>query len=245
MIGRIAAARRSLLEGGAPGLDWRLRWSPVCASTETELDRWLTTGGRPPLAVLAGRQRFGHGQLGRPWSSPPGGVWISAALPWPQRSESVAALGPAVAVGLALQLEAIGLTPRLKWPNDLLVEGCKVAGLLPRLRHRGERVRWAQVGVGINGRNRVPPGAISVATALGREALSTVELSARVLAALDWAASNSLAPQRVRREAQRRLELPRGPVPFEGELWQAIGLGLDGALELAQGERRAWMRRLF
>jgi len=247
MAGGTMAALRRLNQGANSGLDWRLRWCPVCASTETELDRWLEKGARPPLAVLAARQVHGHGQRGRAWSSPPGGIWISAALPWPEQAEGTAALGPAVAVGLALQLEALGLLPRLKWPNDLLLDGRKVAGLLPRLRLRGGRIRWAQVGLGLNGHNRVPPGAVSVATALGRGRSpgSTAALGARVLTALDWAARHSLAPERVRFEAQRRLELPIQAVPFEGELWRAVGLGLDGALELARGGRRARMLRLF
>jgi BirA family biotin operon repressor/biotin-[acetyl-CoA-carboxylase] ligase len=58
-----------------------LRVLPVCASTELELERWLTAGAVPPLALLARQQRHGHGQRGRVWHSPPGGVWLSAALP--------------------------------------------------------------------------------------------------------------------------------------------------------------------
>ncbi|MGB7564395.1 MAG: biotin--[acetyl-CoA-carboxylase] ligase, partial [Prochlorococcaceae cyanobacterium] len=158
MIGRIAAARLRRLGPAGPGLPWQLQWRAVCASTELELERSLRSGAAAPLAVLAGHQRFGHGQQGRPWQAPPGGVWISAALPWPAHGDGTAALGLAVAVGLALQLEELGLEPRLKWPNDLLVRGAKVAGLLPRLRRRGEHIRWAQVGLGLNGHNPVPPG---------------------------------------------------------------------------------------
>jgi BirA family biotin operon repressor/biotin-[acetyl-CoA-carboxylase] ligase len=159
------------------GLGWQLRRLPVCASTEIELDRWLLQRqdlGRadeprlqPRLAVQARRQRFGHGQQGRPWLSPPGGLWLSVAFPWAEAMPGSAALGLAVAVGLARQLEALGLPVQLKWPNDLLVQERKLAGLLPRLRLRGQQIRWAQVGVGLNGYNRVPPGAISVAQALG------------------------------------------------------------------------------
>ncbi|MCP9848263.1 biotin--[acetyl-CoA-carboxylase] ligase [Cyanobium sp. Morenito 9A2] len=245
MIGRIAAARHQLRGSACRGLPWRLRRWPVCASTEIELERWLRAGAQPPLAVLSGQQRFGHGQQGRPWQAPPGGVWISAALPWPPQPHGTAALGLAVAVGLALQLEALGLKPRLKWPNDLLLDGAKVAGLLPRLRRRGERIRWAQVGLGLNGHNPVPAGATSVARALGRHRLDTAVLAARVLLALEWAAAQALAPERVRREAEARLLLPTLPVPFEGEWWQAHGLGSDGSLELALGPRRAQLRRLF
>ena len=63
-------------------LPWRLRLVPVCASTEVELSRWLHQGASAPLAVLARRQRHGRGQRQRHWQSPPGGLWLSAALPW-------------------------------------------------------------------------------------------------------------------------------------------------------------------
>ena len=154
-------------------MSWQLRRLPVCASTEIELDRWLEqrqASALPQewLAVAARRQRFGHGQQGRPWLSPEGGLWLSAAIPWAGALPGTASLGLAVAVGLAQQLEALGLAVRLKWPNDLLVGDRKIAGLLPRLRLRGQRIRAAQVGVGLNGCNRVPPRALSVAEATPR-----------------------------------------------------------------------------
>ena len=153
-------------------MSWQLRRLPVCASTEIELDRWLERRqaagmSLQRLAVTARRQRFGHGQQGRPWLSPAGGIWLSAAIPWAGSLPGTASLGLAVAVGLAQQLEALGLAVQLKWPNDLLVGDRKIAGLLPRLRLRGQRIRAAQVGVGLNGCNPVPPGALSVAQALG------------------------------------------------------------------------------
>ena len=75
------------------------------------------------------------------------------------------------------ELEELGLTVRLKWPNDLLPDGRKAAGLLPRLRLRRARVRWAPVGVGLNGRHRLPPGASALS-------LPAPLLAARVLRAL-------------------------------------------------------------
>jgi BirA family biotin operon repressor/biotin-[acetyl-CoA-carboxylase] ligase len=213
---------------------------PVCASTETVLDRSLTAGCQPPLAVLAGRQRFGHGQRGRPWISPPGGVWVSAALPWPACTEQSAALGLAVAVGLALQLEALGLPVQLKWPNDLLVCGHKLAGLLPRQRLRGGRIRSVRVGVGLNGRNRVPTGATSLGQLLGRSSPASAPpaLAARLLAAFDWAVIHAADPEGVRQAAGRRLWQPEGGVIWEGEPWQPLGLSRDGGLLLGLGARR-------
>ncbi|MEB3263273.1 MAG: biotin--[acetyl-CoA-carboxylase] ligase [Synechococcus sp.] len=252
----VLRARRQLHRGAParePLPDWALRCRPVCATTERELEQWLAglppAGSRSPApglrAVLARRQRFGHGQRGRPWQSPAGGVWLSAALPWPP--EASAALPLAAAVGLALELEALGLPVRLKWPNDLLVHGRKIAGLLPRLRRHGAAVRWAQVGVGLNGRNRGPDGAISVAEALpaGVVAPPPALLAARVLRGLEWTAAHALAPQRVWREARQRLLLPEQLILQGGELWQAVDLEPDGALRLRCGERFSRLERQF
>ncbi len=240
------AARRALPErpGLAP-LPWRLRGLPVCASSELELERWLATPRlalRPsltaPLAVVARRQRFGRGQRGRAWISPAGGAWISAALPWPEDLAAAAAPGLAAAVGVAQELEALGLPVRLKWPNDLLVEGQKLAGLLPRLRLRAGRVRWAQVGVGLNGRHRLPPGAAAVS-------LPPAALAARVLRGLEWAVAHGGQAEAVRLAAERRLGLPLPPLWHEGEAWQVEGLANDGRLRLRRGERRLALHRQF
>jgi BirA family biotin operon repressor/biotin-[acetyl-CoA-carboxylase] ligase len=262
LIGRLAAAHRALPDRAeAPALAWRLRALPVCASTETELDRWIAGVGRKaaipdsallerPLAVLARRQRFGHGQQGRPWSSPPGGVWLSAALPWPVEATAAASLALAVAVGLALELEALALPVRIKWPNDLLLVGPegsmgKVAGLLPGLRLRGGRVRWARVGVGLNGRNPVPPGAANLVPLLGVARADPLRLAARVLAGLEWAVAWGERPEAVRVLAERRLLLHPEPVWLAGEAWQPAGLASDGGLVLCRGSQQRVLHRHF
>jgi BirA family transcriptional regulator, biotin operon repressor / biotin---[acetyl-CoA-carboxylase] ligase len=231
----------------------------VCASTEIELARWLAAreaAGRPlpaqgtALVVLARRQRFGRGQQGRCWHSPAGGLWLSAAIPWPSQPGS-AAPGLAVAVGLALQLEELGLRPQLKWPNDLLLEGRKLAGLLPRLRHRGGQVRWAQLGIGLNGRNRVPLGAISLGEALshGRPGChpqaTPRQLERRVLAALAWAVAAADEAESVCNLATARLWRPPAGMEHGGMLWEVEGLELDGRLRLRSGALLTRLQRRF
>lgn len=235
---------------------------PVCGSTEDQLSQWLRTpgddggaGGDQPRAVLARRQRFGHGQRGRAWSSPPGGIWLSASLPWRTDASTGASLSLAVAVGLALELESLGLTVRIKWPNDLLVQNRKIAGLLPRLRLRGDRVVGARVGLGLNGWNRVPAGAINLSEAMAsgrgeamvpgcRERLSSVpDLAARTLRALEWALRAASDGEAVRRAAEARLLPGAEPVIVDGEAWEPIGLDRDGALRvLRQGTERRLVR---
>ncbi len=258
VIGAIAAAHRRFdPELAVPVLPWRLCGLPVCASTEAELDRLVRQSTPAPLAVIARRQTRGHGQAGRLWCSPPGGVWLSALLPWPGQFQGSASLALAVAVGLALQLEPLGLRPQIKWPNDLLLEGRKLAGVLPRLRWRGERILGAQVGLGINGCNRVPPEGISLAEALASRRPTPgasrrhhpearpERLAARVLRALEWAVAAAGEPELVRRQAQQRLWLPPEPVRHRGELWQVLGLNADGSLVLGLGERRDALHRPF
>lgn len=236
----------------AQPLSWQLRRLPVCASTEVELCRWLDQrqvdrrslpGDGLALAVVARHQRFGVGQQGRAWVSPPGGLWLSAALPWPASPLGKAPLALAAAVGLALQLEALGLRPRIKWPNDLLIGGRKLAGVLPRLRWRGSTLRWAQVGVGLNGTNRVPGGAISLAQALAGQRrtrcwhpLATPRrLEPLVLAALGWCAVQASAPDTIRRLAEARLWTPAAGWLHDGRHWQVRGLSSTGGLCLTDG----------
>ena len=275
--GPIAAALRRLppIVPGTGPLPWQLLWRPVCASTELELDQLLATGHRPPLAVIARRQRRGHGQQGRVWHSPAGGVWLSAALPWGEDihgplgavsgavgageqggglAGGLAAPALALSLGLCLQLEGLGLSPQIKWPNDLLLNGRKLAGILPRLRWRGERLLGCRVGVGLNGLNRVPPGAIALADGLAEAGLMEVRrrhhrvaqpapLAALVLRGLEWAVAASGQAELVRRQAEKRLW--REPHPHQGQSWEVAGLALDGGLRLRRGAQVVELRRDF
>ena len=252
----------------APALSprWRRRRLAVCSSTELELDRWLRELGPEPdlshsgLVVVARRQRHGRGQWGRSWHSPPGGLWLSAALHWPADPTAGAPLALAAALGLALQLEQLGLKPTIKWPNDLLIDGRKVAGVLPRLRLQRGRVRWAQLGIGLNGSNRPPAGAVSLAQALGeRGALGPAGrrwlrrrfhpqaqphlLLPRVLEAIGWAQSHADDPATVLQQVEQRLHVPASGWVHEGMRWQVLGLAQGGGLRLQRGDAQLVLSR--
>jgi len=118
-------------------------------------DRILAAGrdGAPEgLAVIADRQTAGRGRLGRSWASLPGVGLYTSILLRPKLPASQAPLLTLVA-GLAVT-EAIetvtGLSPRLKWPNDLLVNGKKVVGVLTETASVESRVTYVAVGIGIN-----------------------------------------------------------------------------------------------
>lgn len=167
---------------------------------------------------------------------------MSAALPWPGEVDRAASLALAVAVGLALQLEGLGLAPAIKWPNDLLVSGRKLCGFLPRLAWRSGAVRHARIGLGLNGSNAVPMGAISLGQLLGRQQPAAV--GARVLRALEWAVAAADQPELVRRQAEQRLWDPGG-VEHDGQHWTITGLSQDGGLQLQNGSGSLVLRRRF
>ena len=98
-------------------------------------------------SVLALEQSSGRGRAGRVWHSGPGGLYISTLLS-PSYPEGLALLG-AISVIQVLKRE-FGLKPILRWPNDVLVRGRKIAGVLPAARYRGSRLERAVLGTGLN-----------------------------------------------------------------------------------------------
>lgn len=115
--------------------------------------RALASGGAPGGSlVVAEEQVQGRGRMGRGWFSPKGlGIWCSLILrPELQPGEAPpVTMLTAVAVASALEKVA-GVAPGIKWPNDLLVGGRKICGILTEMSAEMERVNFLVVGVGIN-----------------------------------------------------------------------------------------------
>lgn len=106
-----------------------------------------------PTLRIAGQQTAGRGRAGRPWLSAPGAtLMFSLAWPFDLPLHGLAGLPLAVGVALAEALTQLGLPVALKWPNDVLKDGSKLAGILIETQPGaapGQRV-WAVIGVGIN-----------------------------------------------------------------------------------------------
>jgi BirA family biotin operon repressor/biotin-[acetyl-CoA-carboxylase] ligase len=121
-------------------------------STNAEALRRARTGERGPLWIVAGQQTAGRGRRGRSWMSPPGNLHASLLLTDP--APAAAAPQLAFVAGLAVHDAAAALAPglglALKWPNDMLCCGAKIAGIL--IEGEGEPVTVA-IGVGVNCRH--------------------------------------------------------------------------------------------
>jgi len=101
-------------------------------------------------AVLAEEQTGGRGRLGRPWISPAGkNLYLTLVMRPPARHLRVLSIVAPLAMAEALE-GAAGLTCRIKWPNDVLVGGRKIAGVLIETDLAGAAVKYALVGMGVN-----------------------------------------------------------------------------------------------
>jgi BirA family transcriptional regulator, biotin operon repressor / biotin---[acetyl-CoA-carboxylase] ligase len=106
--------------------------------------------------VLAEEQTAGRGRDGRTWRSPVGGVWLGMLFR-PGRAElAVLSIRAGLVVADVVD-DLIGRSAaQLKWPNDVLLDGRKVAGILCEGRWQGESLQWLALGIGINVANPVP-----------------------------------------------------------------------------------------
>lgn len=122
------------------------------ASTMPLADAYARLGAPDGTGILADEQTAGRGRRGRPWNAPRGSALLCSlicrlALP----PERLFYLNAAIGLGLARGVEQLtGLLVQMKWPNDLLIAGKKVAGVLSTTRLRDSSLEYAVVGFGLN-----------------------------------------------------------------------------------------------
>src|SRR6185312_6038226 len=125
----------------------------VAETGSTNADLLVRIGGLDgPLLLIAERQTAGRGRAGRTWhASPEASLTFSLAWKFSRQTRDLAGLPLAVGVALAEALAAFGWDAALKWPNDVLLDGRKLAGILIETANRrdGEGA-WAVIGIGIN-----------------------------------------------------------------------------------------------
>lgn len=136
---------------------------------DTTMDpaRELARGGCPHFTVVvAEQQSAGRGRLNRSWHSATGGLYFTIVL----RRQIPPALSPRLNLCASLVLAEIlrsdyDIPARVKWPNDVLVDGRKIAGILAEMEAEADRVSYVTIGVGVNVNNDptpAQPGAVSM-----------------------------------------------------------------------------------
>lgn len=150
----------------AAGLSAPVRWDDVTVSTNDTAMRLAAEGVPAWTLVAAGHQTLGRGRAGRSWSDRSGRAVLFSLVLRPSLDAELLGLVP-LAAGAAMAnaaSEAAGLDVRCKWPNDLLLDGAKVGGILAESELDGAAVRHVVVGVGVN---LEPPEDVAGAAGIG------------------------------------------------------------------------------
>jgi BirA family biotin operon repressor/biotin-[acetyl-CoA-carboxylase] ligase len=125
---------------------------PIIGSTNDEAASWARAGAPHGAVVIADGQQKGRGRMGRIWHSPPGeSLYFSVVLRPPLAPRMAPPLTLVAAVALAETVRATGARElELKWPNDLLLDGKKLAGILTEMATTGEKIDHVVIGIGVN-----------------------------------------------------------------------------------------------
>ncbi len=153
----------------------RVVYYPSLASTMDVARQEARQGAAEGTVVITDKQTAGRGRLQRVWLSPGGSIALSIILhPGPAQLPSLIMLA-SLAVVHSIET-ATGLKSQIKWPNDVLISGRKVCGILIESGVQGSRVNYAVIGIGINVNLKLAdfPEILPIATSLSDELGSDV-----------------------------------------------------------------------
>lgn len=201
--------------------------------------------------VLAEEQTAGRGRDGRTWRSPPGGAWLGILLRPPIPPAGVLSLRIGLVLADVVE-EVLGIRPTalsgprasLKWPNDVLLDERKVAGILCESRWQGDALQWLGVGIGINVANEIPAELANYAVALSefRPDVRRVDVLDRLVPALLRLTTHDARLTEFECAAFARRDWLRGRhlrAPLGG---RAAGIRPDGALLVDTGAGTTMVR---
>lgn len=235
--------RRRLVSDTA---DWHFFLFADVDSTNDSLRDLAARGAREGTVVVAETQRRGRGRLGRAWFSPPGlNIYASVLFRPALVPDDMLTFSFIASLALVEALEPLGVSAQIKWPNDVLVDGKKVAGTLVDCGMRGAAVDYVVLGIGLNVnvgtaalRDALGPAggfATSLAEVLGHEvdrnALLAAWLDAVAAWHLRWKREGPAALRKAWADRDilsgRRVEVRGDGQTFEGRV---LGLAPTGAL---------------
>jgi BirA family biotin operon repressor/biotin-[acetyl-CoA-carboxylase] ligase len=216
-------------------------------STNTLAQDYAERGEPEGLVVTAEEQLSGRGRMGRKWVVPRAtSLQLSILLRPPLEPRHASRLVPMAGLALARALEReYNVRPALKWPNDVLLDGKKVAGILAESSIRGDTLVYVVLGVGVNVNYTMrafpefAPFATTLQDVLGH-AVERSSLERVLLAELDSYYARICRGESLLEEYRARLEMLGQPirVTSHGEILEGIArdIDADGALILDVGD---------
>jgi BirA family biotin operon repressor/biotin-[acetyl-CoA-carboxylase] ligase len=225
-----------------------IKYQARTGSTNDDALVWATEGARDLSLVVADEQTAGRGRLNRKWITPPNAALAFSLILRPTDAERthISLLSGLAALALVDALAKLNVGAQIKWPNDVLIECRKVAGILVESVWTGDKLESAVIGMGVN----VAAGALPPADQLNFPATSLEAEGARLdrfvllhdilEALLGWRAQ--LAGPAFIRAWESKLAFRGETVqvwrePGEAVTGTLLGLESDGSLRLAAGGR--------
>jgi len=227
------------------------RYFDTIGSTNDEALTWASQGAPDFSLILADEQTSGRGRMERKWFTPPRSALALSLILRPTNIENAhpSRTTGLLALSLAESLLQLGLAPQIKWPNDVLLGGRKVAGILVESSWMGERLDAMILGMGVNVLNAsIPPAdqllfpATSIETELGRPVERGSLLREILSRVLDWRPKMGMDTflkaweEHLAFRGQQVQVEGRSGDPITGEL---LGLEPDGSLRLRNEHGRS------
>jgi BirA family biotin operon repressor/biotin-[acetyl-CoA-carboxylase] ligase len=220
----------------------RVIYYPSLPSTNDAAKEEAQKGASEGTVIVADEQTAGRGRIRRGWLSPKGSIAFSVILH--PKVAYLPSLIMVASLGVAHCIEKVtGLKAEIKWPNDVLIKGKKVCGILIESEVKGKRVDYAVLGIGINANIKlsdfpeIQPSATSLSHELGRE-VSRLDLLRCLLAEIErlyLALPSGDAVYRQWRDSLvtlgKRVKVRSGETSYEGI---AESVASDGSLLLRQ-----------
>ena len=126
-----------------------VRYYQSTDSTMDDAAQWARDGADEGAVVVAETQTASRGRLGRRWVSDSGNLYFSVLFR--PETDALPMLSPLAGVAVARSIRQVaGLYPAIKWPNDITIDGRKVAGILAESAMSGSHIQHAAVGIGVN-----------------------------------------------------------------------------------------------
>lgn len=167
----------------------KVHFFPTISSTNNKAKHYAKNGGSEGTIVISEIQTAGRGRKDRMWSSPKGGLWFSIILrpSLPPQKAMLVTMTASLALSEAIK-KTIGLKTEIKWPNDLLIAGKKVCGILTELSAEMDQINYMIIGIGLNVNNQIPeelqPKSVSLKSSAHRH-ISRVCLLRSILHSFD------------------------------------------------------------